>query len=330
MGSRLLIVGGAGYIGSHMVLALLEKGFEVLVMDNFSTGFRGLVENAEFVEGDLGDGALLDEIFKRHSISAVMHFAAFSQVGESVRNPLKYWDNNISKSVVLLEAMARHGVSRFIFSSSAAVYGEPDSVPIEEEQELKPTNPYGATKVAMEHLLSDMDRAYGLKSVSLRYFNAAGADPECRVGEAHNPETHLIPLVLQVATGERDKIMIYGSDYPTPDGTCIRDYIHVNDLASAHLLALEHLMDGGGSEVFNIGNSQGYSVREVIDIARKVTGRDIPALEVERREGDPARLVASSDKIRRKLNWTPVFEDMETIVDTAWNWQASGLKKLKS
>lgn len=328
MRSKLLIVGGAGYIGSHMVLKLVESGFEVLVLDNLSTGLRELVGEVEFIQGDLGDGELMDKLFREHSVSAVMHFAAFSQVGESMRRPLRYWRNNISKPVELLDAMARHGVFKFIFSSSAAVYGEPESVPIAEDSELRPTNPYGATKVAMEHLLADMDTAFGMKSVSLRYFNAAGADPKGRVGEAHEPETHLIPLVLRVAAGQSEKIMIYGTDYPTPDGTCVRDYIHVNDLASAHLLALEHLMDGGGSEVFNLGNSRGYSVREVIDIARKVSGKEIPALEVERRQGDPARLVASSEKIKRVLDWKPEFEDMETIVNTAWNWHITSLREL--
>ena len=297
----ILVVGGAGYIGSHMVLDLLEHGFEVVVLDDLSTGYRDLVLGGTFIEGRLDDEQLLDTLFAERKIDAVMHFAAFSLVGESVANPLKYYRNNVAATAVLLDAMARHGVKRFIFSSTAAVYGEPDAVPITEEHPCLPTNPYGATKLAVERMLKDCDNAYGLHYISLRYFNAAGAHESGKIGERHQPETHLIPLVLKVATGECENISIFGTDYPTSDGTCIRDYIHVNDLTQAHLLALEALMDGAASAVYNLGNSKGHSVREVIELARKVTGHAIPAIEAERRPGDPAVLVAGSDKIRQEL-----------------------------
>jgi UDP-glucose 4-epimerase len=316
---KILVVGGAGYIGSHMAKALLQAGYDVVVLDNLSTGYRELLTGGAFVQGRLGDSELLDSLFRKNRIDAVMHFAAFSLVGESVQSPLKYYRNNIAETVSLIEAMVRHGVGRFIFSSTAAVYGEPMKSPITEDHPRRPTNPYGASKLCVERILEDCDGAYGLRSICLRYFNAAGADDSGVIGEMHNPETHLIPLVLKSAL-EQTPIKIFGTDYPTPDGTCIRDYVHVTDLAQAHLLALQALLDGSGSSVYNLGNSIGYSVREVIDLARKVTGRSIQAVEEQRRAGDPATLVADSGKIKKALNWTPLYEDLEQIVATAWNW----------
>ena len=303
-----------------MVKDLLRAGYEVVTMDNLSTGHRNLLPGGLFFEGDLGDAKLLDKIFSEYQISAVMHFAAYSLVGDSMQNPLAYYRNNIARTIELLAGMVRNNVKYFIFSSSAAVYGEPLEIPIKEDHPCNPTNPYGATKVAVEQLLKDCDYAHGLKSVSLRYFNAAGADESCEIGELHEPETHLIPLVLKAASGEQKNIKIFGTDYPTHDGTCIRDYVHVSDLAQAHLLALEALLSGEGSSVYNLGNSKGYSVREVIELAGKITGKTIRTVEVERRPGDPAELVAASDKIRQDLGWKPKYEDLETIITTAWNW----------
>ena len=320
---NILVVGGAGYIGSHMVKDLLRTGYEVVIMDNLSTGHRELLPGGIFFEGDLGDGKFLDRIFSEYQISAVMHFAAFSLVGDSMQDPLSYYRNNIAGTIELLAAMVRHNVKCFIFSSSAAVYGEPVEIPIKEDHPCNPTNPYGATKVAVEKLLNDCDYAYGLKSVSLRYFNAAGADESGEIGELHEPETHLIPLVLKVASGEKKNIKIFGTDYPTYDGTCIRDYIHVNDLAQAHLLALEALLSGKESSVYNLGNSKGYSVREVIELSEKITEKTIRTVEVERRPGDPAELIAGSDKIREELGWKPGYEDLETIITTAWKWHTA-------
>lgn len=315
-----LVVGGAGYIGSHMVKELVRDGYEVIVLDNLSRGHRDLIPGGVFVEGDLGDVAVLGHIFSKYKIGAVMHFAAFSLVGESVEKPLDYYRNNVSRTVELLATMQRHGVNRFIFSSTAAVYGEPARVPITEDLPCHPTNPYGASKLAVERLLADCEQATDLRYVSLRYFNAAGADVSGTLGERHEPETHLIPLVLRVATGERKQISIYGADYPTPDGTCIRDYIHVSDLAAAHLLSLKRLMSGGGSAVYNLGNSRGHSVREVIDTARHVTGREIPVTVAARRPGDPAVLVADSSRARRELGWSPRHEELASIIETAWKW----------
>jgi UDP-glucose 4-epimerase len=318
--SKILVVGGAGYIGSHMVKDLLDTGHDVVTLDDLSTGHRELVTGGEFVEGGLGDTVLLDKLFSTHKISAVMHFAAFSLVGESVEKPLKYYRNNTAATAELLDSMIRHNVKRFIFSSTAAVYGEPVDLPITESHPCNPTNPYGASKIAVERMLKDCDSAYGLKYISLRYFNAAGADKSGTIGERHRNETHLIPLVLEVAAGRRKNIKIFGANYSTSDGTCIRDYIHVNDLAGAHLLALESLLSGGDSDVYNLGNNRGYSVREVIELARKVTGKAIPAIEADKRPGDPAILIASSDKIKKKLGWKPEYEDLETIIKTAWKW----------
>ncbi|MBW1726406.1 MAG: UDP-glucose 4-epimerase GalE [Deltaproteobacteria bacterium] len=317
---KILVVGGAGYIGSHMVKDLLDTDYGVITLDDLSTGHRDLVPGGEFIEGGLGDRVLLDNLFSTHPISAVMHFAAFSLVGESVENPLKYYRNNMAATAELLDSMIRHNVKRFIFSSTAAVYGEPVEIPITEDHPCDPTNPYGASKIAVERMLKDCDSAYGLKYISLRYFNASGADESGNIGERHHNETHLIPLILEVATGRRENIKIFGTNYPTPDGTCIRDYIHVSDLTRAHLLALETLMSGGDSSVYNLGNNRGYSVREVIELARKVTGKPIPAIEADKRPGDPAVLIASSDKIKEALGWKPKYEDLETIIKTAWVW----------
>lgn len=317
---KILVVGGAGYIGAHMVKDLLHAGYEVVTLDDLSTGYREMLTGGIFVEGSLGDPGVINTVFSDHQIAAVMHFAAFSQVGESMEKPLKYYRNNLAATTILLSAMVRHGVRRFIFSSTAAVYGEPVKVPITEDHSCNPTNPYGATKVAVERMLRDCDAAYGLKHISLRYFNAAGADESGTIGEKHNPETHLIPLVLEVAAGEREDIKVFGTNYSTADGTCIRDYIHVSDLAQAHLLALEYLLKGDESAVYNLGNSRGSSVNEVIELARKVTGQQIPSVEANARPGDPAVLVASSDKIRRELGWRPRYEDLETIIKTAWKW----------
>ena len=316
----ILVVGGAGYIGSHMVLDLLRAGYPVVTLDNLSRGHRDLLPGGEFVEGDLGSPADLDAVFDTHPVRAVMHFAADSLVGESVEKPLAYYRNNVANTVTLLEAMDRHGIRHFIFSSSAAVYGNPEQTPITEEHRCAPGNPYGATKLAVERMLHDYSHASGMSYSILRYFNAAGADASGTIGERHQPETHLIPLVLQVATGEREAINIFGEDYPTPDGTCLRDYIHVSDLTRAHLLALEALLQGGGNSTYNLGNCTGYSVREVIETARRITGHAIPAVVSGRRAGDPATLIADSSHIRQSLGWQPAFEELEDIIRSAWNW----------
>jgi UDP-glucose 4-epimerase len=316
----ILVVGGAGYIGSHMVLDLLRAEYPVVTLDNLSRGHRELVPGGEFVQGDLGNPADLREVFARYPVRAVMHFAAHSQVGESVDRPLMYYRNNVANTIGLLEAMLEAGVRHFIFSSTAAVYGEPEQVPITEDHPRNPTNPYGATKLAIERLLADLAPASGLTWSVLRYFNAAGADAAGSLGERHEPETHLIPLVLQVATGQRAGIRIFGDDYPTPDGTCLRDYVHVSDLTRAHLLALETLLNGGSNSTYNLGNSAGYSVRQVIDAARRITGHAIPAEIAPRRAGDPAVLIADSGRIRAQLGWQPAYEDIDAIIHTAWKW----------
>jgi len=316
----ILVVGGAGYIGSHMVLDLLRAGYPVVTLDDLSRGHRDLLPGGDFVEGDVGDRNTLAQVFSRYPVRAVMHFAAHSLVGESVQYPLLYYRNNVANTISLLEAMQDADVRHFIFSSSAAVYGEPAQVPITEEQPPQPTNPYGATKLAVERLLADYSQASDLTYSVLRYFNAAGADASGAPGERHHPETHLIPLVLQVATGQRDAVRIFGTDYPTPDGTCLRDYIHVSDLTRAHLLALEALLAGAGNSTYNLGNSTGYSVRQVIDAARAITGHLIPAQAADRRAGDPAVLIADSGRIRRELDWQPACEDLDSIIRTAWAW----------
>ena len=317
----ILVLGGAGYIGSHTAHELVRAGREVVVADSLVTGFRSAVpEKARFYHGDIRDFDFLDDLFHREKIDAVIHFAAYSLVGESVTNPLKYYDNNLYGTKVLLEAMVKNNVKKIVFSSTAATYGEPENIPILESDRTCPTNPYGETKLAMEKMFKWTAAAHGLRYVSLRYFNACGADESGTIGEAHNPETHLIPLILQVPNGKREAISIYGTDYDTPDGTCIRDYIHVTDLAQAHILAVQYLINGGESDIFNLGNGIGYSVREVIETARKVTGHSIPAIETERRAGDPARLVASSKKAKKILGWKPVHDSLDEIIASAWNW----------
>ena len=317
----ILVLGGAGYIGSHTALELVKAGNEVVIADNLVTGYRKAIpEGAKFYEGDLRDSDFLDNLFHQEKIDAVIHFAAYSLVGESVTNPLKYYDNNLYGTKVLLEAMVKNNVGKIVFSSTAATYGEPENIPILETDRTCPTNPYGETKLAMEKMFKWTAEAHGLRYVSLRYFNACGADESGTIGEAHNPESHLIPLILQVPNGKRETISIYGTDYDTPDGTCIRDYIHVTDLAQAHILAVQYLNNGGESDIFNLGNGVGYSVREVIETARKVTGHPIPATETSRRAGDPARLVASSEKAKKILGWKPVHDSLEEIIASAWNW----------
>lgn len=324
---KILVVGGAGYIGSHMVRQLIKAHYDVVILDNLSTGNRKLVPAGDFVEGNLGDVGLLDRLFATHAIEAVMHFAAFSQVGESMHFPLKYYCNNVAETIALLDTMLRHDVKRFIFSSTAAVYGEPVAIPITENHPCAPTNPYGNTKLAVERMLADCDAACGLKSVALRYFNAAGADESGEIGEMHDPETHLIPIVLKAAAGRIDHIQVFGTDYPTSDGTCVRDYVHVNDLAQAHLLALDELLAGGQSAVYNLGSSSGYSVKEVIGKAEAITGKTIPVVEAPRRAGDPAVLVASSAKIKRELGWQPAYENLEKIIQSAWHWHSKSAHK---
>ncbi len=318
---RILVTGGAGYIGSHVVKLLGERGYEILVVDNLSKGHKEAVLFGKLAVADIENENRIKEIIREFKPIAVMHFAAFIEVGESVKKPDKYYRNNAFATLNLLQAMLEFGVKHFIFSSTAAVYGVPDRIPISESEELKPINPYGSSKAMVERMLKDLSSSYGLKYVSLRYFNASGADESGLIGESHKPETHLIPLVLKAAKGERDCIKIFGTDYPTPDGTCIRDYIHVSDLAEAHFLALDYLLSGGESEVFNCGYGHGYSVKEVIDTCKKVTGMDFRVEVAERRPGDPPILVADTMKIRRKLGWMPKRDDLEYIVKTAWNWE---------
>ncbi|MEH1925113.1 UDP-glucose 4-epimerase GalE [Nostoc sp.] len=319
----ILVTGGAGYIGSHTVLALKQAGYNVVILDNLVYGHRDLVERVlqvELIVGDTGDRALLDRLFKTHDIAAVMHFSAYAYVGESVTDPAKYYNNNVLGTLTLLEAMLTASVKKFVFSSTCATYGVPEFVPIPENHPQNPINPYGATKLMVERILSDFDVAYGLQSVRFRYFNAAGANPNGLLGEDHNPETHLIPLVLMTALGKRESISIFGTDYPTPDGTCIRDYIHVNDLADAHILGLEYLLKGGDSEVFNLGNGSGFSVREVIAAAEEVTGISILVEERDRRPGDPPILIGTSEKVRTILGWQPQYPSIQDIVAHAWQW----------
>jgi len=318
---KVLVVGGAGYIGSHMVLMLSQQGAEVIILDDLSSGHADAVLPGRLVQGSIEDTGLLDRLLADENFDAVMHFASFIQVGESVQHPAKYYRNNVVHTINLLDAMVRHRVRNFIFSSSAAIFGQPEYIPIDEAHPKQPINPYGRSKWIVEQVLQDYDAAYGLKSVCLRYFNAAGADPEARIGEAHDPETHLIPLLLQVASGRRDSAQVFGRDYDTPDGTCIRDYIHVVDLAAVHSLALAHLIGGGTSAVYNLGNGNGFSVRQVIDAVRQVTMKPVPIIDAARRAGDPARLVADSTLARSYLGWTPLHPDLSTIVSHAWNWE---------
>jgi len=318
---KVLVVGGAGYIGSHMVKMLAKAGHDVVTLDNLSNGYRDAVKYGEFVEGDIADATLLDQLFSKYAFDGVMHFASYIQVGESVEEPSMYYRNNVCNTQTLLDAMLDHGIRSFIFSSTAATFGEPEYTPIDEAHPQKPINPYGHSKLMVEQILQDYDHAYGLKSVSLRYFNAAGADPEGELGERHIPETHLIPLVLQAASGRRDSITVFGTDYDTEDGTCVRDYIHINDLCSAHLLGLEHLVAGGNSRAYNMGNGQGYSIKQVIDVAKQVTGNDFAVQIGERRSGDPARLVADSSLLQKELGWKPEHTDLESIIRHAWAWE---------
>ncbi len=315
----ILVTGGAGYIGSHVVKELLRQGHKPIVFDNLQTGHRKTTKDALFIEGDLSDQKKLKETFQAYQIDTVIHFAADSLVGESVQNPLKYFNNNVKNSLNLIEIMEEFKVKKIVFSSSAAVYGEPKEIPITEEHPCAPTNPYGETKWIFEKVLQAYHNSKKLNFISLRYFNAAGADPEGELGEDHSPETHLIPLVIKAAL-HGVPVPVYGTDYNTPDGTCIRDYIHVTDLANAHILALRKLDQEKISGMYNLGNGNGYSVREVIETVKKVTGGKVAAADSPRRPGDPARLVASSEKIRKELGWTPKYPDLETIVETAWEW----------
>jgi len=323
----ILVIGGAGYIGSHMVKQLSTSGTEVITLDNLSCGYRDAIKYGEFIEGDLGDPAVLDHVFSNYQIDAVMHFAAFIEVGESVRDPARYYQNNVLNTMMLLDAMIQHNIGNFIFSSTAAIFGEPEYTPIDEKHSKNPINPYGRTKLMVEQILQDYDSAYGLKSTCLRYFNAAGADPDGELGERHNPETHLIPLILQAASGRREDIKVFGDDYPTEDGTCVRDYIHINDLCEAHSLALKRMQDTGRSARYNLGNGKGFSVQQVIDTTRKVTGKDFKVTRDVRRPGDPAVLVADSTLAQQELGWQPEHTDLESIIETAWNWETEFLCK---
>lgn len=324
--SKILVVGGAGYIGSHMVKMLSQMNYEVIVLDNLSTGYKHLVKYGHLIEGDMSDSFLLKNIFLENEISAVMHFAANSLVGESMQNPAKYYQNNVANTLTLLAVMKNFNVKNFIFSSTAATFGEPNYTPIDEAHPLSPINPYGSSKLMVETVLADYAEAYGLNSVSLRYFNACGADPDGELGECHEPETHLIPLVLQAASGRRKAITVFGRDYSTNDGTCIRDYIHINDLCSAHALALKKILkeDTGEALYYNLGNGSGFSVQNVIDVVEKVVNEDGKSILIEdgvRRAGDPAVLVADSRKAKKELNWRPEYADLETIVRHAWAWE---------
>ncbi len=318
---KILVAGGAGFIGSHMVQDLLAHGYQPLVLDDLSRGHRDAVPADCLIQGSIQDIALLDQLLQTQDIAAVMHFAAWIEVGESVARPAKYYQNNFCHTLALLKTMLRHGIRRLIFSSTAAVYGHPQHLPIAETHPLQPINPYGHSKAMVEQLLQDLDRAEGLRYISLRYFNAAGSDPAGKLGERHHPETHLIPLVLDAARGARENIQIFGQDYDTPDGTCIRDYVHVLDLCQAHRLALDALLSGADSALYNLGNGAGFSVREVIQTAREVTGLPIPVRDAPRRPGDPARLVADSRRAKRELGWRPQHSDLETILRHAWNFR---------
>ncbi|NBI62084.1 UDP-glucose 4-epimerase GalE [Clostridiales bacterium] len=317
----ILVLGGAGYIGSHTVYQLIDAGRDVVVADNLETGYRAAVHpDAVFYEGDIRDRAFVDSVFEKETIEGVIHFAANSLVGESMTDPLKYYDNNLCGTKVLLESMVAHGIDKIVFSSTAATYGEPERVPILETDTTEPTNCYGETKLSMEKMFKWTSQAHGLRFVSLRYFNACGAHVSGSIGESHKPESHLIPLILQVPNGQREHISIFGDDYDTKDGTCVRDYIHVTDLAQAHVLAMDYLMRGGESSIFNLGNGIGFTVKEVIDTARMVTGHPIPAKVAPRRAGDPARLIASSEKAKHILGWKPEHADLKHIIETAWKW----------
>jgi len=320
MAKRVLVTGGGGYVGSHTVLALIDSGIEPVVFDNFEAGYRDAVAGAQVVEGDLRNPADLERAFQAGPFDAILHFAALANVPESFADPARCYAVNIAGGLNLLEAARHHGVRFFVFSSSAAVYGPPEKTPIPEDHPLRPLSPYGFTKMAFERILADYDAAFGIRSIALRYFNAAGADPECRAGERHDPETHLIPIVLEHLLGRRPQISIFGTDYPTPDGTCVRDYIHVSDLAEAHVLAVRALEEGAASAALNLGLGFGHSVRQVVETAEAVTGRKAKVVEAPRREGDPPTLVADPTRARKTLGWTPRHTDLADIIATAWHW----------
>lgn len=316
-----IVLGGAGYIGSHAVNKLIENNYDVIVVDNLQSGHEEAINSkAKFYKGDIRDKNFLSNVFKEENIDGVFHFAANSIVGESMKEPLMYFNNNVYGMQILLEVMNEHNVNKIVFSSTAATYGEPKKVPITEDMETCPTNTYGETKLVMEKMMKWCDKAYGMKYVALRYFNVAGAEDDGSIGEDHNPETHLIPIVLQTALGKRDHITIFGDDYDTEDGTCVRDYVHVVDLVEAHILAMKYLTHGGESNTFNLGSSQGFSVKEIVETARKVTDKDIKAIIGERRAGDPSKLIASSDKARKMLGWNPIRTNIENIIKDAWLW----------
>ncbi|WP_048627379.1 UDP-glucose 4-epimerase GalE [Listeria ivanovii] len=320
----IVVLGGAGYIGSHAVDKLIDQGYEVAVVDNLRTGHKESVHTkARFYEGDIRDKEFLNSVFDREEVEGVIHFAASSLVGESMEEPLSYLNNNVYGTQILLEVMEAFNVKHIVFSSSAATYGEPEQVPITEDMPTNPQSTYGETKLMMEKMMKWCDKAYGMRYVALRYFNVAGAKSDGSIGEDHQPESHLVPIILQVALGQREKLAIYGDDYHTPDGTCIRDYVHVEDLIDAHIRALEYLKNGGESNIFNLGSSNGFSVKEMLEAARNVTGKEIPAEVVPRRAGDPGTLIASSAKARNMLGWTPVYTDVEDIIATAWKWHVS-------
>ena len=317
----ILVLGGAGYIGSHTVYELIDNGEDVVIIDNLLTGHKEAIHpKARFYKGDIRDREFLDDVFKKEKIDTVIHFAACSLVGESMEKPLKYYDNNLCGTKILLDSMVANGIDKIVFSSTAATYGEPEKVPILETDRTEPTNTYGETKLSMEKMFKWVGKAHGLRYVSLRYFNACGTHISGQIGEDHNPESHLIPLILQVPNGKREYISIFGDDYDTKDGTCVRDYIHVTDLAQAHILAVKYLQSGNESNIFNLGNGVGFTVKEVIDTARKVTSHPIPAKITPRRAGDPAQLIASSEKAKEILGWTPEHNSLEEIISTAWNW----------
>ncbi len=316
----ILVIGGAGYIGSHMCQVLRDKGLEHLVFDSLVQGHHAAIGNSPLFKGDLGRREDLVKVFSENEIDLVIHLAAFISVGESVKNPSKYWHNNTASVLTLLDAMQENSVSKFVFSSTAAVYGEPQALPLDEDHPKNPTSPYGDSKLAVERMLGAWDTAYGLKSVALRYFNASGAHPNGQIGEDHSPEEHLVPLAIQAAMGLRDELKVFGTDYDTPDGTCVRDYVHVLDIAEAHLSAISHLRNGGESRRYNLGNGEGFSVREVIQTVEEVSGLPVPARDASRRPGDPAKLIASSDRIRQDWGWSPKYPKLSSIVETAWNW----------
>lgn len=319
----ILVTGGAGYIGSHCVAELLKHNEEVVIIDNLQQGHRNAILGGKLYVGDIRDRAIMDQVFTENKIEGVIHFAANSLVGASMKEPYEYYHNNVYGNLCLLEQMNRYGVKNIVFSSTAATYGEPEQVPIVESDRTLPTSTYGETKLAMERMMHWFDVAHGIKYVALRYFNAAGAHENGKIGEDHDPETHLIPLILQVPLGQREYISVYGDDYSTRDGTCVRDYLHVSDLADAHILAMNKLRNGGQSDVYNLGSGSGFSVLEMIEVARKVTNHPIPAIIVDRRAGDPAVLIASSDKIKRELGWSPRKDNVNTLIQDAWNWHSN-------